>query len=260
MSFWKPEADREWLLERGIAYERAQAYDEAKLMGNWGKYQIGTIAKAHLVGLGSAIVGLTSQAIDWIDRGFERGEKIGPDPLSFYDIWTESKAIGQWFLTGQNPSSMWSKAFDGRLAARERYAGHVMRAKDLNMWMDDTMACGYLANRFEEAIAWYNEVMPTKVPAVRSVKAPRHVAYLLCQRALGRSPAADVDLIAAGHRLLRHHLAEVWLHNGDYLKSAQWLQIVHGLANPHLSPAQAMLKAYDDMPTVPRPAFLGVTQ
>ena len=37
---------------------------------------------------------------------------------------------------------------------------------------------------------------------------------------------------------------------------ATWLKIVHWHYDPTLSPLQTILKAYDDMPDVARPAFV----
>lgn len=257
MSSWKPSDDREWLLERGIAYEHSLSYDESKPMGSWGRSQIGAIVKAHLVNLGAAMIDLAPQAIDWIDRAFAREEDLGPDRLAWYGTLNEAKAMAQWMLEGKNPASTWSLAFEERLAARQRYADEKLTAKDRNTLLDDVVAIGLQAGRYEEAMAYHDTLAggPPK-GKVSSIKAPRQLAYALCQRALGHSSGSDAELVQAGHRVLREHLAERWLHNGQYLRSAMWLKIVYELAQPELSPAEVLLKAYDDMPTIPRPAFL----
>lgn len=259
MSFWKPESRREWLLERGIAFERDQVYDESKPMGSWAHSQIGVIAMAHLVGLGSTMIDIAPRAIDWIDRAIARGEDIGPDRLAWYGTLLESKALAQWFMTGQNPSTTWSEAFDSRLATQRRYADERLSAKDRNTFLDAVVAIGYQAGRYAEAIAFHDGLTGPMQVSIRSVKAPRQFAYLLCKRALGLNAGTDEEFIHAGHRLLQLHVAERWLHLGDYHTTAMWLKIVYEIANPTLSPAEVMLKAYDDMPTIARPDFLSGT-
>ena len=257
MSCWKPEVDREWLLERGISFEHAQTLDGTKPIGSWANSQVGVIAMAHLVGLGHTMIDIAPRAIEWIDLAIQRGEDVGPDQLAWQGLLHEAKALAQWFLTGIDSTETWGLAFDERQAAQQRYAGRPMRTTDRNLLLDDTMAVGLQAGRFEESIA-YHETLAGGPPKgkVSSFKAPRQLAYALCQRALGQGPDSDADLISAGHRMLREHLAERWLHNGQYKRAAMWLKIVYELEAPQLSPAEVMLKAYDDMPTVPRPDFL----
>lgn len=40
------------------------------------------------------------------------------------------------------------------------------------------------------------------------------------------------------------------------IEAAVWLKIVHWHHNPSLSPLETILKSYDDMPHVPRPAWV----
>jgi hypothetical protein len=256
VSFWKPENRREWLLERGIAFELSQVYDESKPMGSWAHSQVGVIAMAHLVNLGSSMIDIAPRCVDWIDRAIARGEDMGPDRLAWYGLLLESKALAQWFMARQNPTATWNEAFDSRLATQARHAGEQLTAKDRNSVLDDVVAIGYQAGRYAEAIAFHDALAGPMKVSVPNIKAPRQLAYALCQRARGHSPGSEEEIIRAGHRLLQIHMAERWLHLGNYQRTAMWLKIVHEVANPGLTPAEVMLKAYDDMPTVPRPAFL----
>jgi len=122
------------------------------------------------------------------------------------------------------------------------------------------MACGYLAGRYVEAMAFHDELLGAKQVATKNIKSPRQLAYALCLLAIGQGADSDDDLILAGHRVLQQNLAERWLHLGSYQRAAEWLKIVHELANPGLPPDQVLLKAYDDMPTVAKPAFLNGAQ
>lgn len=256
MSMWKAEREREWLLERGITFGHAQTFVDCPSKGGMAESHISWIAMAHLVGLGNTMIDLAPRAIDGIDQAIASNEVIGPDSLAYYALLLEAKALAQWFLTGQNPIATWSEAFDARLATQRRYADEVLTTRDRNSLLDDVLAVAFQAGRYAEGIAFHDKLAGPMQIAAQRIKSPRQLAHALCQRAMGHSPGSDEALVRAGHQVLRDHLAERWLHHGQYLRSAMWLKIVHGLANPGLTPTEVMLKAYDDMPTVPRPDFL----
>jgi hypothetical protein len=66
----------------------------------------------------------------------------------------------------------------------------------------------------------------------------------------------DSDVLhAVGRKMLRSRLEEKWLGTGQNIEAAMWLKIVHWHHDPSLSPLQTILRAYDDMPHVPRPAW-----
>ena len=249
---------REWLLERGIAFAHAQRYADAPSICGVAESNLNWVAMAHLVGLGDSMIDLAVPAINAIDRAIANRETIGfVDSASYYGLLLEAKAMAQWMVTGRNAAETWSQAFDERLATNKCYEGTPMRARDRNSYLDNSLAVGLQAGRYAEAIAFCDQLLggALKVKA-QTAKAPRQLAYLLCQRALGQSKATDAELVEAGHRVLREHLTESWLHFGQHLRAAMWLKIVYELEAPQLSPAEVMLKAYDDMPTVPRPDFL----
>ena len=256
MSIWKPEREREWLLERGIAFSHAQNYDTCASKSGMAESDIGWIAMAHLVGLGDKMLDLAPRAIDGIERSIASREDIGTDSLAYYALLLEAKALAQWFLTGQNHSATWSAAFDSRLATRRRYADEKLSAPDRNSLLDDVLAVAFQAGRYAEGIEFHDKLAGPVQVSVPRIKAPRQLAYALCQRAMGNSPGTDEALVRAGRQVLRNYLAERWLHHGQYMRAAMWLKVVHEVAHPGLKPAEVMLRAYDDMPTVPRPAFL----
>lgn len=256
MSFWNPDDCKEWLIERGIAFSHAQDYETCPSKSGVAESHIGWIAMAHLVGLGDRMLDLAPRAIEGIERAVGSGEVVGPDSLAYYALLFEAKALAQWFLTGENHSATWGEAFDARLATQRRYADEKLSARDRNSVLDDVLAVALQAGRYAEGIAFHDNLAGPMRLSLHRIKSPRQLAYALCQRAVGHGPVSDHALARAGHQLLRDHLTEPWLQNGQYLRAAMWLKIVHEVANPELKPAEVMLKAYDDMPTVPRPAFL----
>ncbi len=61
--------------------------------------------------------------------------------------------------------------------------------------------------------------------------------------------------MAAAHKTLAARLDERWLGAGQYIRAATWLAAIYKFHQPGLSPLETLLRAYDDMPKVVRPAF-----
>ena len=56
--------------------------------------------------------------------------------------------------------------------------------------------------------------------------------------------------------MLQANLEEAWLGGGQFLRAATWLKIVYRHYDKSLTPLEVVLKAYDNMPNVPRPDFV----
>jgi len=58
--------------------------------------------------------------------------------------------------------------------------------------------------------------------------------------------------------MLQANLQKNWLGGGQYIRSATWLKIVYWHNDEALTPLQTVLKAYENMPKVPRPDFVSI--
>lgn len=256
MSFWKPENVREQMFRSNIVMEHAWDYDVDKPMGNFACGMVGTMANASLVRLGDKMADLMPRAIDWIDRAIARHEISGPgDDMRYYHYsLIHAKALAVWFHDGTNAADVWAAGFE---RIRELVIENRSRAKLawFGEFMDDAMACAFQAGRFADGVALYEDIYGVKALRMNALRTPRQWAYAHCLQAIEIRFALP-ELLSAGRRLLENQLAENWLHNGQMIRATTWLKIVYWHADQSLTPEQTMLKGYDDMPTVPRPAFL----
>lgn len=124
--------------------------------------------------------------------------------------------------------------------------------------LDDFMAFAFQAGQFEQGIVEYEKHLVPKVPSLKKALKPRDFAYALCLHRAGRHIFDEPDLLSSGRKMLQAHLQETWLGRGQYLRAATWLKIVYWHHAPSMTPLQTVLKAYDDMPKVPRPDFVPV--
>jgi len=67
-----------------------------------------------------------------------------------------------------------------------------------------------------------------------------------------------LDLRKAGHRVPRANLQDIWLGGGQFIRAATWLRIVCWHHDGTAAPLRSALRAYENMPKVPRPDFVPV--
>ncbi|NKJ08967.1 hypothetical protein [Rhizobium sp. SG741] len=118
------------------------------------------------------------------------------------------------------------------------------------------MAFSFQAGQYETAFEEYKRHLVPKTPSLKKTLKPREFAYALCLQKLGRAKFDKDDLLEAGRRMLQANLQDLWIRGGQYTRAATWLKIVYWHHDQTLMPLKVVLRAYDDMPDVPRPYFL----
>ena len=84
---------------------------------------------------------------------------------------------------------------------------------------------------------------------------PRDFGYALCLYRAARRNFEEKELFEAGRKMLQANLQEEWLGGGQFIRAATWLKIVYWRGDETLTPLQTVLKAYENMPKVPRRIF-----
>jgi hypothetical protein len=118
------------------------------------------------------------------------------------------------------------------------------------------MAFSFQAGQYETAVEEYERHLVSKAPSLKKTLKPREFTYALCLQKLGRAQFDKIDLLDAGRRMLQANLQDTWIGVGQYVRAATWLKVVYWHDNPALTPLQVVLRAYDNMPDLPRPYFL----
>jgi len=134
--------------------------------------------------------------------------------------------------------------------------------------LDDYLAfcflSGYEDEGFEAGVEMYERWTGKKDVELSGTLKPREFALALCLYFTGQRKFDDDSLHRAGRRMLQANLQGEWLGNGQYIRAATWLYIVHRFRDlydapaddPPPTPRQVILKAYEDMPKVPKPDFV----
>ncbi|WP_231679141.1 hypothetical protein [Ralstonia pseudosolanacearum] len=257
-------------------------YDPDAPMGNVADSQLHVVVKAWLVGLHDAFVPVIPRSLEWLDGAIQNGEenRFGPLPCMHRTTLHSAKAMGIWMRDSRNDESTWLIAqtaqaeymqtgyikvlgpdkFDYELQRFVPQEVHGLPYSSSQIvrdgLLDDFMAFAFQAGQFEQGIVEYEKHLVPKVPSLKKALKPRDFAYALCLHHTGRHKFDEADFLSSGRKMLQAHLQEMWLGRGQFLRAATWLKIVYWHHDPSMTPLQTVLKAYDDMPKVPRPDFV----
>lgn len=234
-------------------------YDESRPMGNVAASTLGEVIRAWLVGYSAQIAPVIPRANQWLDQAIDVDEKFGVD-VNFHRMTLHwARALGEWMETGGNAEGHWDSARIFEEAAW-RFEKRPWPANEIiKLGLDDYLAFAYEGGEhndgFEAGVEMYERWVGHQSISLKKVLKPKEFGYALClYRA--RQQFDSESLFLAGRKMLRANLESTWLGPGQYLRAATWLKIVYELADAGLSPLEAILRAYDDMPNVPRPNFV----
>lgn len=251
-------------------------------MGNFARSDLESVISAWLVGLNDEVAEVIPRSLEWLDRAIESAEEytFGPLPCLHRVTLHSAKALGTWMRDSTDDNSSWlvtqaaqgeymqtghtevrgPDRFDYTLQrfVRQEVKGLPFSTSQIlrDGILDDYMAFAFQAGQFEQGIAEYGKHLASKEPSLKKVLKPRDYVYALCLNEAGCNTFDKADLLSAGRKMLQANLQENWLPNGQFLRAATWLKIVYWRHDPTLSPLRTVLKAYDDMPQVPRPEFV----
>lgn len=236
-------------------------YDAKRPMGNVASSQIGTVIKAWTVGLQNEISPIISRSNEWLDKAINDDEKLGMDANVHRTTLNWSRAIGSWIEANQNDEKHWNNA---RIFEEARWC-FESRPWSTNEvvkgGLDDFMAFSFQAGEYDDAykagIEMYERWTGKSGPvSLSKVLKPREYGYALCRYYTGQQDFDENALFLAGRKMLQENLQENWLGAGQMIRAATWLKIVYWHRDRNLMPLQTILKAYDNMPKVPRPVFI----
>jgi hypothetical protein len=230
----------------------ATTFEADMPMGNVMVSHLDSVIALTLVGFGAAVAPILPTFSAWLKTAITEKEKFG-DSLHFHHknlCW--ALAMYAWIAEAAPAADTWEQArlFDAGAAEEGIYSRKELASDRL----DDYMAFCLQAGRYAEGIAAFEQYATKPKRSLAGSVQPRAYAYQLCLAQIG--PGADaVGIEEAGHAMLRANLEE-WLSYGAYTRAATWLKIVHWDHGARTTPAEAILRAYDDMPTIPRPPFV----
>lgn len=241
---------KQYLLTLGIKLF-SEKYGDDVPVGNFNCHYLDDIFLAWMVGLEGEVEKYIPQVLAGIEAGIERNETLGESESYHRHRLHKYKALGYWALEGVNKADIWKEVcFYIKDAS---YKGTVWQKKQMaTAYLDDYLAFCFLAGEYEEGKQEFQKYHGDKQVSLKK-GTPKEFAYALCLRALSEG-FEDEDLLKAGRRVLSNNLTRNWFGRGQIGQSVLWLNIVHWEVARSASPLEAVLKAYDDMPTLVKPS------
>ncbi len=242
-------------LERGLegGYLLGAVYNPSKPMGNFAACDTNWFVECAVLGMWHRVRHLVPERMEWLVNALDTDELLGQSrPFYRYGLLT-ALGVYRWLHEASPAVDTWHQALDEHEAAL--FEPGTYRTTQTTYGLDDYMALSLLADQPARGVAMYERLRPGKPPLpLRSLRAPRDWGWWACRRRLG-DKLDEAELRTAGRRVLRLNLDDPWLGRGQATRAAMWLMAIYWLDERSLTPVQTLLRAYDDLPKVQRPAF-----
>lgn len=240
---------KEFLKNMGVK-SISEKHDENTPIGNISCHRVDDIFLSWFVGLENELNPYLPNTLEYIDSAIKKDEEFGSNHDYHLHRLYKYKALGSWAITGLNQKETWKKVcYHIKEAA---CTGDVWtKNKMATSYLDDYIAFCFLAGEYQEGKQEYQRYHGDKSISLKKGN-PKEYAYALCLRSL-EGAFEDTDFLASGKRVLSNHLTRSWFGRGQIGQSVLWLNIIHWEVSRSASPIEAVLKAYDDMPTITKP-------
>jgi tetratricopeptide (TPR) repeat protein len=236
-----------------LHYFVEREFDPDIPLGNGANSDLVAAISGALVGLYGEMAPIIPRAVDWLTQAIEKDEELGTNQDFYRQQLHAGKALALWMRDGVNAAEDWNAARQALKSASQQ-DNVYSRVEIKSDYLDRYLALCYQAGQYEEGIAEYEKYHGVKVLSPNKTLPPRKVAYALCLHEARRQFDQN-ELFEAGRKMLQSYLQGTWL-KGQFDYAAMWLKIVYWHRDPSLTPLQTLLKAYENMPDVPRPDFV----
>ncbi len=249
-------------------------------VGNAAYHRVQRILSGWLVGFETQLRPALLQTKEWLEDSISRQEKFGDAPHFSAALRSEAYGLCQWMIEGANCTDAYREALTSydlhfqNEGKRLKKGPKFQFNKETQRFEDDYVRgvpfenreilrgslADYLANciqceEFEKGAALYERIGGKTDLLDSRVQTDIHFGYWVCREGTRGSSRTD-EYRKIGTRVLRANLQGNWLNHGQYARAAQWLKIVFWHPDKNLHPLEVILKAYELMPDVPRPAFV----
>jgi hypothetical protein len=241
------------------------SYAPGKPKGNYARHDLYSVVESWLVGLSNETAVVLPRAIDWLTLAINEDEELGQDHDYHRAKLRTARAMARWMLLQDAAQDDWEQAVIGEAKYWQNPLWNFTPRQIVKESLDDYMAYSVQSGQYAQAMAAYERLGAARVQKLTGkVLKPREYAYAIClhhEQGLFDEEA----LFTAGCKMLTANMDTYWLAVGQSLRAAMWLKIVYWDRDvragrpPALSPLQVVLKAYDNMPEVVKPAFVETT-
>jgi hypothetical protein len=239
--------------------------------------RLGTVVLGWLVGLQTQI----DPVLKAVHAALKRStiDRAPPDDIYIPAMRSQAFGLSQWMLSGDPAVTAYREAVDqfelhfqhgGQKVIdpdffnkeTQRFEPQIERGLPLSDeqittgYLMDYLACCIQSKQFARGVSLYERLGAEKNVDPSRTMTVEEFGYWACRENLLHGEIPTDIYLSVGARVLRRHFQTEWLAHGLLLVSADWLKALYWHSGATATPLETILKAYELMPDVPRPAFV----
>ena len=216
---------------------------------------------AHLLGLRDRVLPAIRALTDWMAD--QPGPAEGKDTSECFRAyqWWETLGLGKWLIDGDPAVAEFGRASEADWRQWDQFDRLLPNGKKLLMreGLELALPLNLAALRHDVGLKLCQEAGLTEkassAPAI--VRAELIYGQLACRHLEGHGNH-DEAYVAKGEEMLRKVMSERFIMNGYHRKMVMWLKAIYHDSGVTRTPEETILKAYDTMTGVEKPAFAKV--
>jgi len=257
---FEPEKDRQFYLDFLLAIatkfepETTGQFNRSHYMAS----KLGYLVHAHLLGLREQVLPLARALAAWMAAQPSPPEGNDTDESFRTYQWWETLGLCKWLIDGDPAVIEFAHASEADWRQWDKFDRFEVNGRKLLMRerLELSLPLNLAARRHDVGLKLCQEAgltpKPSSAPAI--VRAELMYGQWAC-RHLADGGKPDATYVAKGGEMLRQVMSERFIMNGYHTRMAMWLKAIYHDSGVTRTPEETILKAYDTMTGVEKPAF-----
>lgn len=257
---FEPEKDRQFYLDFLLAIA-TKFEPETTGPFNCSHYlasKLGDLIHAHLLGLRQQVLPLARALATWMEAQPAPPEGKDTDESFRAYQWWETLGLCKWLIDGDPAVTEFAHASGADWRQWEKFDRFEVNGRKLLIRerLELSLPLNLAARRYDVGLKLCQEAGLTteasSAPAI--VRAELMYGQWACRHLVdGGKP--DAAYVAKGEKMLRTVMSDRFIEDGYYTRMAMWLKAIYHDSGVARTPEETILKAYDTMTNVEKPAF-----
>ncbi len=213
---------------------------------------------ANLFGLRDQVLPTAKALVAWMEAQPDLPEGKGVEECLDVIKWWQTLGVCKWLIDGDPAVAEFVRASDAYWRIWDQFlrvepdGAKVLRSNGLELVLPLNLAARRPDVGLQLCQAAGLTTKPSSAPSL--VRAELMYGQWAC-RHLAEGGTPDAAYVAKGEEMLRKTITERFIGGGDYTKMAMWLKAIYHDSGVTRTPEETILKAYDTMVGVEKPAF-----
>ena len=216
------------------------------------------LIEAYLLGLRDRVLPLAQTAVTWMEAQPEPVEGKDTDECFREYQWWQTLGLCKWLIDGDLAVAEFSRASEADWRQWDRFDRLEPNGAKLLMreGLERSLPLNLAARRYDVGLKLCQEAgLTTKASSAPAIVREELMYGQWACRHLADGGKPDAAYVAKGEEMLRKTTIERFIPNGSRIPMAMWLKAIYHDSGVTRTPEETILKAYDTMTGVEKPAF-----